>query len=236
MALALEGTPQHVTGSGSNTTNLPAFTTSVAARLFISVAFNDTAGVVVSGISGGGLTWTQRVGRNGTNSSIELWSAEAASAVAGAVFTITYSAAATPAFTSAHVFAFSGQDTSGTPFDGNGAVPASSATDPVAITTTNADDVIIAAYRESSTASPTAGTGFTTIIGADYHLAQYKIVAAPQTGLSCTQGTGAGDSNGCVADALKAAGGGGTNTVTIRARVVAQTSKAGTASYGSTEV
>ncbi len=30
--------------------------------------------------------------------------------------------------------------------------------------------------------------------------------------------------------------GGGTNTVTIRARVVAQTSKAGTASYGSTEV
>lgn len=208
MALALESTPKHANGSGTSLA-LPAFSTSQACRLYLAVLWNSD--VTVTGITGGSLTWTRRASQdNGSNTRIELWSAPATGAVSSEIYAVNFSGSSS--FATADVFAFSGQDTSGTPFDSNASVPAKSATDPVSISTDNADDVIVACFRESSTANPTEGSGFTKISGADYLLTEYKIVAATQSSLSCAQGTGAGDSNGCIADALKAAAGGGGGT------------------------
>lgn len=206
MPLALEGTPQV-----STTTSLPAFTTSLPAQIFVSGLINDSTGI--SSISGGGLTWTLRkLVNNGVPTfTEELWTAQANAALSGVTVTITPNG--TPSFQSYVIFAFSGQDT-GTIFDGNASVPAGNPggapADPVLISTNNANDVIIACFRMQGTANPTQGAGFTLISGANFQCSEYQIVSATQTNLSCGLGTGTGDSNGCVADALMAATGGPT--------------------------
>jgi hypothetical protein len=200
MALALEGTPQH-----SVTNVLPGFTTSLPSQVFISSTINSAT---IASISGGGLTWTKRISNAAANP-IELWTAQAVSALSSMVATITYSGS--PSFESHDIFAFSGQDTS-TKWDSNASVPGSldvSPADPILVSTSNANDVIIACFRMASVASPTAGTGFTLISGADFLGSEYKIVSATQTNLSCGLGTGVGDSNGSVVDALMAASAGG---------------------------
>jgi hypothetical protein len=206
MALALEGTPVHKNSSGSSSEVMGAFTTSQAAQIFLSIAPNDAT---VSSVSGGGLTWARRATSGGT-SPIELWSAQASGALSGVSFTINFSVA--PTFDTMDVFAFSGQDTT-TIWDSHASVPTTGTSDPLAISTNNANDVIIAIYREAGTSTPTQGAGFTKISGADFALVEYKIVAATQSSLSCTQGTGAGNANGGVVDALMAASGGGGSTL-----------------------
>jgi hypothetical protein len=207
MALALEGTPVHdTTGGAFGSFVCTAFTTSQAAQIFLAVTVNGTS---VSSITGGGLTWTRR-GTSGGLNPIELWSAPASGALSGVQFTINF--ATTSGFTTVDVFAFSGNDTS-TIWDGNAAVPASGTVDPGAISTNNADDVIIAGFRFGATSTPTQGAGFTKISGADFQLVEYKIVAATQSSLSITVGTGVGNANGFVGDALMAASGGGGGSV-----------------------
>lgn len=208
MALALEGTPVHNNfASGGNPVTTSAFTTGNPAEVFLAVTLN---GSTISSITGGSLTWALRKRQGGTGSQyIELWAAQASGALSGVAFTINFAAATT--FVTSDVFAFSGQDTS-TIWDSNVSVPAGSGNgqgvpaDPVAISTSNANDVIIAVFREASIASPTQGTGFTLISGANFQMCEYQIVSATQTSLSCAQGAGsATNSNACIADALMAA-------------------------------
>ncbi len=204
MTLALEGTSVHVNSSGPGTSlALPAFTTSVATQVFVCILIN---GGTISSVTGGSLTFTNRVTSVGTNL-ISLWTAAASSALSGVVFTINFSVA--PGFTTADCFAFSGHDTI-TRWDSNASVPSKedSGPDPILVSTNNANDVIIAGFRMVNTASPTAGSGFTLISGADYQGVEYKIVSATQTNLSCGLTTGNGDANGCLVDALMAGTGG----------------------------
>lgn len=209
MSLALEGTPVIVNALGVTTLSVGPFTTTLASEVFITNVCN-TAGI--TSISGGGLTWARRV--DATSSAgvnhLEHWAAQASGALSGVTFTITYSGGGS-AFTTAALYAFSGQDTS-TIWDGNASVPAhtDNGPDPQSITTSNANDVVIAGFR-AGTASPTAGTGFTQICGSNFLCVEYKILSATGT-TSCTLGTGAGGASACVADALMQATAGGAST------------------------
>jgi|SRR5581483_3427093 len=204
MALALEGTPVHNNATSGSSLVTGAFTTTVGTEVFI-VATVNPQGATISSITGGGLTWAKRTSATSVgNGNIEEWAAKATGALSGVQFTINFASSVT--FVTSDLFAFSGEDTS-TIWDSNGAVPANNTSNPVSISTSNANDAIIAGARMSSTASPTAGTGFTRISGADFQLTEYEIVSATQSGLSCDTG-GSAASNGMVADALMQASGG----------------------------
>lgn len=202
MALALEGTPKHNNATSGTSLVTSAFTTTVATEVFIAATIN---GATISSITGGGLTWALRKGQGVAAERIELWAAPASGSLSGVQFTINLSAGVS--FITTDVFAFSGNDTS-TVWDANASVPASGTADPLAMTTSNANDVIIGAFRFGATANPTAGSGFTKISGADFQLTEYQIVAVAQL-YSITVGTGVGNANECVGDALMAASSGG---------------------------
>lgn len=205
MALALDAS---VSGnSGSSGSFQVTITTTVAACVLL--AFITTNGGPVTGITdSAGLTWTHRAtGRSVGGETNELWYAIAASQVTSDIITVATTSAN---FITVHAFAVSGADTA-SPFDGTAVTDGTAPADPLSISTTNADTMIIGGFRFSGTGSPTAGTGFTSIaaLAAGFQLAEYQIVAATQTNLDVTVGTGVGDSGGGIADAIKAAAAGG---------------------------
>ncbi|WP_168193495.1 hypothetical protein [Bradyrhizobium sp. NAS96.2] len=53
--------------------------------------------------------------------------------------------------------------------------------DPLSITTTNANDILLAGFRMSGTPSPTAGSGWTAIENQQYTLSEYQIVTSAGT-------------------------------------------------------
>jgi hypothetical protein len=201
MALALEGTPVHANSSGTSI-NIGPFTTSLPALIVIVNTVNSTT---ISSITGGGLTWTKRTA-GGASDPVEEWTALAASALSAVTFTINY--VGTASFSTADLFAVSGHDAS-TTFDANASIPANGNADPITVSTNNADDFILGGFRFTSTANPTEGTGWTKISGADFQLTEYKIVSTTQTNLSVSIGTGVGNANGGVADAVRMASAGG---------------------------
>jgi hypothetical protein len=75
----------------------------------------------------------------------------------------------------------------------------------ITLSTSNASDFILGAYRFSSTPSPTAGAGWTQISGADGQLVEYKIVSAVQSKLDIVIGTGSGNDNAGIGDAIMSA-------------------------------
>jgi hypothetical protein len=89
------------------------------------------------------------------------------------------------------------------PFDPNGSLPATAATGNVTLSTTNANTVVFAGYRQSSAGSPTAGSGFTGIsTGGCFSIAEYKVVSSAQASLNMALTTGNGDQNGGIGDAI----------------------------------
>ncbi len=110
------------------------------------------------------------------------------------------------------MFGVSGADTVAI-WDANAALPDTGGTGDRSITTSSADCFLIGSYRFQSTASPTQGTGWTKISGADFQLTEYKIVSATQSGTDVAIGTGSGDNNAGIGDAIVSAGGGGGATM-----------------------
>jgi hypothetical protein len=127
---------------------------------------------------------------------IELWSMTSTGTWTGRTVTINLAGSST--YFTGDVWGVSGANT-GSPFDGSAI---NGGADPLSITTTNANDILVGGFRMGSVASPTAGAGYTTISGADNQLAQYKILSATGTN-SFTIGTGAGNANGGVVAAVK---------------------------------
>lgn len=185
-------------GSGHGNTS----TTTVAA----TITTTHTNDVIVATVSDPGgsptiadtslLTWTARTGSpySGGGHTQYVWSAVSAGILTADVVTVT--AAAT--FHTLDVFGVSGADTS-TIFDAS-VVQASP--DPVLISTTFANTFIYG-VANAGTGSPTAGTGFTLISGADFQGVEYKIVSAAQTNLSVGWTTGNGTAHLMLADAIK---------------------------------
>lgn len=191
--LAIDGS-NHVSGSNSLT-----LTTSHA-NDFVGLFLTRNAGTVTSVTDNSGVTaaWQLRATIGGTNS-ISFWWTTASAALSGATITVNYSA--NPGFQTIDAFGISGAKIS-SPFDSGSAVTGSA--DPLTISTTNAVTMVLGGFREVTASSPTAGSGFTAISGADFQLSEYQIFSSPQTNLSVTQSP-SGGSNGCIADAIVAA-------------------------------
>ncbi len=192
MALSLDGT-----ASGNGVTSSLVTTTLACSNagnvICVAVLAN---GQNVTSITGGSVTFTQRAV---IGSYIELWTGYASGTFNSA---LTVNIGGGGAFTTAHAFGVSGCPSSSY-FDTNVSLPNEGTTDPRTVSTTAADTFIIGAFRMAGTQDPTQGSGFTKILGNNYLLTEYKIVSA-QTSLSVTIGTGVGDSNGAIGDALVA--------------------------------
>lgn len=203
MALALDGSAANNVAGGI--TNAVSLTTSNSGDLIYLVILTNDAGGVASVSDTAGLSWAHRATGGSAGNRIETWSAVSSGALSADSITVTFGAST---FSTVCAIGISGANTA-TKFDSNAGLPAAGTTSPVALTTSNANDFLIGAYRFTSTASPTAGAGWTLITGANFLLVEYQIVAATQSGLSATIGTGNTDENGGIGDAVIAASGGG---------------------------
>jgi hypothetical protein len=110
--------------------------------------------------------------------------------------TITFSNP--PGFVAAGVVGIVNCNTS-SPFDGS---PITGTTDPLTISTSHNNTVVLGGFRMASTAAPTAGSGYTQLGNGFYTLNEYQTFTSTQSGLSVTIGTGAGNANGAIADAV----------------------------------
>ncbi len=193
--LSIDGTPIEANSSAATTSI--TLTTTKTNNIIILVI--ETNGGPISTVSGGGLTWARRAQNSAGTTNIETWWALASSILSGVTITVTPT---TTNFTTVIGFAVNGAKTS-SPFDGTAVTVSGIPSDPISISTTAANTMIIGAFRFAGTSNPTAGSGFTGLaLNADFALAEYQIVSAPQAGLSVTVGTGVGNSNGGIADAI----------------------------------
>ena len=190
----------HANVAAANTVNASLTTTRSNDVIICSVVTANTTNITVSG---GGLTWSQRAGTPALGAAVQTheWSAIAASPLSGATITVTDNTASNP-FMTMDVFGISGANTA-SPFDG-AVVTGGEGGTPLLISTTASDTFIIGLFSSSVNLNPTAGTGFTAISGADFALAEYDIVAAPQTNLSVAMGATDG-THSSIADAIKKA-------------------------------
>src|SRR6202034_3290683 len=86
--------------------------------------------------------------------------------------------------------------------DTNASIAGTSSGGTVSASTSNADDLIFAAYRFFGS-SPTAGSGWTALDGGSFgYLSEYQVVSATQAGLVATASSG---ENGGIIDAVVAA-------------------------------
>lgn len=198
MTLAISGTPQHsnVTNSLSTQITYPSIQ---AGDLVIAIT-TENAGPL-SGVSGGTLgAFTNRIAEfsGSTGQYIEIWAKISNGALTNEVVTATQLGAN---FLTLDVLAISGANTGGAlsaAFDG---ASVGNTTDPVLISTSSSNTMIVGGIRTTVVSGGTAGAGFTIISGIDFQGVEYKIVSSPQTNLSVGWGTGAGG-NGSVADAI----------------------------------
>ena len=147
--------------------------------IILDIAENGTT---VSSISDtAGLTWHEEAVAGTAGDLIYQYYAIAPTALSADTITVNF--AGTTYFTDLNAFGVSGANTS-SPFDTNASLPGTSNSRTVSATTSNANDIIIAAYRFSSDVTPSAGSGWNSISsGGDYYLSEYQIVSATQTGL-----------------------------------------------------
>ncbi len=200
---AIDGTPVHKNVATVSSTTITASTTASTGRFFVAILTNAFR---VDSITSANVTFTQRASVqtnidftpcNAASDCISLWSGTYSSQLSSEVMTITYAGVTT--FSTIDGFGVTGQNG----FDANAALPWQTSAGPAQITTSNANDMILCAYRFNGTASPTQGTGMTIISGADFMLTEYKKVTATQAGFSCPIGTGDTDELGSLGDAVK---------------------------------
>lgn len=198
MALALDG---HGHSTGLSTVTL---TTTNATDVIVVFVLRNGGGHIAGITDNSGVTaaWQSRVQMAAVTDGIEEWFTTSTGILTGATITFTWTGG-TPGFVTIDAFGVSGANTS-SPFDGSPVSSSANPSDPLTISTTHANTMVIAGFRESGASSPTAGAGFTTISGADFQLSEYQIFNSIQTNLSVTQSP-SGGSNGGIADAIVAA-------------------------------
>lgn len=178
--------PVTITLSTTQTNDVIAFCTTTNGGPIVGGSVTDTAL----------LSWSKRVSRGTGGTDLELWWAPSTGILTSDVITMTLTGTA---FTTVDAFAIHGATNIAAPWDSGG--PQNSATDPISITTANAITMVLGCFR-GSTASPTAGAGYTIISGADFQMTERRTFTTVQTALSVTVGTGVGTANGSIADAI----------------------------------
>ena len=196
--LALDGNGFANKSAPTTSASVTLTTTHPNDVIILDIVQNGTAVSSVSDVAG--LNWHQRAVAGTAGQTIYEYYAIAANALSADVITVNFAGAA--GYVDLNAFGVSGANTS-SPFDSNVSVPASPAASAGSITTSNANDLIIAGYRFGSNAAPAAGSGWTTInASGNYYLSEYQIVSATQAGLVATASTG--DENGGIIDGIQA--------------------------------
>jgi hypothetical protein len=188
---ALDGTPQGFFSAGTASGALPGISTTHG-NVIIYVGGITNGGPVTSITSTSSLTFSRRTQQAG-GTSAELWSAKSAAALSNEVITVNTTGSSYFVFAAA---AFSGSHFA-SPFDSNGAIPATSAA-AISFTTSNANDILIGAALSNNSG---AGSGYTQLYDANLMLFEYKIVTTTQSGLTMTNG-GASAIGPSVGDAI----------------------------------
>lgn len=222
MTLALDG---YVTGTSSGSSTVATssgLTTANANDVIVAcVTAYVTSGSAptVSSVSGGGLTWTKRVSTGSTAlkpsfaANIDVWQAVASSTLSSVTVTATLSSASAQD-ADLVVFGVSGADTAA-PSDPNSSLPAQassatpSTTPSVSGVSTSSPRSLIYAVSFNGGRGANPGSGFSTIDASGLAISdnQYEIVAAKQSGITVSFGSGDQNSFGflMVADAVQGA-------------------------------
>jgi hypothetical protein len=186
-----------------------SLTTTLTDDLICFVVFNEGPTLrTVSSINGASLAFTKTGGVSGVDpgrptnhTSLELWTAPSTGTLTGASFTIAMSGAFDDGGVVA--FALNGLHDITNPLDSNvNALKVGTGGSEV-VSTTQLDDIIIAAFASSFAGNPgaAASPGFTTIANADtaggslfaYLNVSYKLFSTAQSGLTVTGSSGGGD-------------------------------------------
>lgn len=179
-----------------------AVTLSYAAGSVLVVDVGANSAPVVSVVSAalGNLTlWST----TGGGQSGERWYYKNTTAQTSDTITVTQSGSN---FISVDAYEWQGADTT-SPFDPAGPLVFTGfPSDPNSLTTTKANTAPIGFFRQNSQSTPTAGSGFSTISGADFQLVEYKILSSTAT-VSFTETTGLHDTLSLLADAIVQASG-----------------------------
>ena len=202
------GAIQSGVGGAFNSFNTAGLTTTAAAGLVVVVlGFNADTGSqqTVSGITGGGLTFSLRKGAHGASSpwsSEEVWTAPwAGGALSAQAFAVTFSG--TVDGCAYCVFALTGLHSTAAPFDSNGACPQgtpTTGTQTATISTSQANDFILWMAYTAASQAPGTPTSFTQIAAVGgYGLNLYNRLQVAYLSVSSTQ-------SGLVVTSLQSAG------------------------------
>ena len=205
MSAVLDGSVAVYGSSGNSVTTGTLTNTYAGDVICVAVTLNTNNAATVGSITATGATFAFRASAyNSPSIGLEYWVGYAAGIFSSAIV-VNFTAATT--FCTIHAFAFNGTAATNY-FDVNASLPATSGAipaDPLSISTTAAATIIVGVFRQATVAEPTATGVFTTIFGGagnGYMLSEYEIVSTVQSSLSVTAGTGAGDTNGAIADAF----------------------------------
>jgi hypothetical protein len=161
------------------------------------VAFTTTNSGAISSVTDTlSLSWALRATAGSSQPEQEFYALGPSSGGFPQTDTITFNNPA--GFVAAGVIGIVNCNTS-SPFDG---APITGSTDPLTISTSHNDTIVLAGFRMATTTAPTAGSGYTQQFNGFYTLNEYQTFTSTQSGLSVTITTGAGDSNGGIADAI----------------------------------
>lgn len=218
MALAVDG---HVLGNWSSGTSFtaPGLTTANAGDVIVGcVVTGSTSLVKVSSLSTPGVVWNSTPRKQltwNTTFSIEIWHGVAAAALSSVTTTVNLTGTPSSA-ARASVFGVSGANT-GSISDPNASLPATatgaaSAPTTTGVSTSNANDMIIAVTGHDNKGAETAGSGFTLIDSGFSSTTnpgcstEDKVVSATQSSISVAFGTatGTGQQWAMVVDAIQA--------------------------------
>lgn len=194
-AFGLDG---HVTGTWSSGTSFAtsALTTANAGDVIVAfVMGRKVGGVAVTSLSTTGVVWQgtarKTVSFNAGLGDLELWYGVASATLTAQATTINLNG--TPLIALASVFGVSGANTSSIS-DSNVSLPAtatgsSSVPTTSSVSTSNANDIIIAGVGELSNTTQGAGTGFTLIdaftgAGTTGIGSEYQVVSSTQSSIS----------------------------------------------------
>jgi hypothetical protein len=193
--LALVGTAKTAPGVYSDPNTL-TLTTTAPARIVLFYADNGRNPINQTVSDVAGLTWTQRI-IGGAGPNFAEWWADASAPLTGDVITI--GCAGLSSYSEAIAVAVSG----GSGFDPNGALPATIASGALTLSTSNPNTLMLAAFRGNNPIASGGGTGpaagWTLALDGDFMGVEYKIVSAPQTGITVPDPNG---NNGAIGDAI----------------------------------
>lgn len=228
----IDGGARIVTGSG--TTASASLTTTSANDVIVAQTFAPT-GQTVTGVAGGGLAWAKRGALTPTGGqALEEWYAIAASPLSAVSITVTFSGGGSHGLT---LFGVSGANTT-TPFDTNVSLPAATfvsfgSSASVSISTDNANDMLVAFAISSASTTFTPPAGFSTILADDImRSASAEVVSATQSSAAIQYNIASAHALTLFVDAIQAASGGVSPSLTGLAATAALGSVVPSANLG----